>query len=72
MTVYKKQISYPNHDTGLFLLTAYCLRTKALERRVKAMDTAAVDTHGSNNQAFQQNNLGVPNIMEIPGASPYQ
>lgn len=57
--------------TGLFLLTAYCLRTKALERRVKAMDTAAVDTHGSNNQAFQQNNLGVPNIMEIPGSNEF-
>ena len=30
--------------TGLFLLTAYCMRTRALERRVKAMDTLAVDT----------------------------
>ena len=51
--------------TGVFLLTAYCLRTRALERRVKAMDTAAVNT-GANNDA-SANNLGVPAAMDIPG-----
>ena len=49
--------------TGVFLLTAYCLRTRALERRVKAMDTQAVDTKVETNGGVggdKQNHLGVP------------
>ena len=54
--------------TGLFLLTAYCMRTRALERRVKAMDTFAGDPGGEeSNAARQQNKPWAPAIQEIPG-----
>ena len=63
--------------TGLFLLTAYILRTRALERRVRAMDTAAVDTktehmNGGAGAAKQQNNSGVPGMVDIPGDFRYR
>ena len=55
--------------TGLFLLTAYCLRTRALERRVKAMDTYAGDqaTTEENNMARQQNKPWTAGVQDIPG-----
>ena len=54
--------------TGLFLLTAYCMRTRALERRVKAMDTYAGDPGSEEtNAARQQNKPWAPTIQEIPG-----
>jgi len=37
--------------TAVFLLVAYCVRTKALERRVKALDTDAVEGVGEGNEA---------------------
>jgi len=37
--------------TAVFLLVAYCVRTKALERRVKALDTDAVEGVGDGNEA---------------------
>ena len=54
--------------TGLFLLTAYCMRTRALERRVKAMDTFAGEASGEETQgARQQNKPWAAAIQEIPG-----
>ena len=56
--------------TGLFLLTAYCMRTRALERRVKAMDTFAGDPSSEENNvatARQQNKPWAAAIQEIPG-----
>ena len=55
--------------TGLFLLTAYCMRTRALERRVKAMDTFAGDpsSEETNNVARQQNKPWAAAVQEIPG-----
>ena len=54
--------------TGLFLLTAYCMRTRALERRVKAMDTFAGEPGGEETQgARQQNKPWAAAIQEIPG-----
>ena len=53
--------------TGLFLLTAYCMRTRALERRVKAMDTFAGDPSSEENTARQQNKPWAAAIQEIPG-----
>jgi len=37
--------------TAVFLLVAYCVRTKALERRVKALDTDAVEGVGDGTEA---------------------
>ena len=56
--------------TGVFLLTAYCLRTRALERRVKAMDTQAVDTKAANVNG-QDNHLAVPGMVDIPGSNEF-
>ena len=53
--------------TGLFLLTAYCMRTRALERRVKAMDTLAVDTATEENTAKQQKPWAPATLQDIPG-----
>ena len=56
--------------TGLFLLTAHCLKTRALERRVKAYDTSAADnkTEANNQDGQPRQNLGVPGVMDIPGS----
>ena len=54
--------------TGLFLLTAYCMRTRALERRVKAMDTFAGDpTANTEDNVRQQNKPWAATVQEIPG-----
>ena len=55
--------------TGLFLLTAHCLKTRALERRVKAYDTSAGDkkTETENQEGQSRQHLGVPGVVDIPG-----
>ena len=56
--------------TGLFLLTAYCMRTRALERRVKAMDTFAGEPGSEENNpnvGRQQNKPWAAAVQEIPG-----
>ena len=55
--------------TGLFLLTAHCLKTRALERRVKAYDTSAGDkkTETDNQEGQPRQHLGVPGVVDIPG-----
>jgi len=40
--------------TAAFLLVAYCVRTKALERRVKAIDTDAVEGAGEDKEAAKK------------------
>merc|ERR1719186_172393 len=61
--------------TALFLLTAYCVRTNALERRVKALDTDAVEVGPSQKQdkiflAGLQENVPGSNEFAESGANP--
>ena len=59
--------------TGLFLLTAYILRTRDLQRKVKVYETSAGDNNtdtangGVGGMKVQTNHLGPPGTMEIPG-----
>ena len=59
--------------TGLFLLTAYILRTRDLQRKVKVYETSAGDNNtdpanaGVGGMKVNGNHLGPPGMVEIPG-----
>lgn len=54
--------------TALFLLTAYCVRTNALERRVKALDTDAVE----DGQSKKQDKIFLAGLQEnVPGSNEF-
>ena len=59
--------------TGVFLLTAYILRTRDLQRKVKVYETSAGDTNtdpangGVGGMKKHSNHVGPPGMVEIPG-----